>query len=157
MLHHKLLRPLVSVALCSTLGIALLGAANDAANPADTQFTQQAMQLLLQSVSNANPAEADGTDGVKTLATNVQSDEVSIGTQLASIASYYGIKVGTDSPKPSCTASDYAADQAKALSQLVALFQSEETNGGGAQMRSFAAQELPTLQKDLDAAQKTTS
>jgi hypothetical protein len=142
------------VALCSTLGIGLLGAANDAANPADTQFTQQAMQLLLQSVSNANPAQADGTDGVKALATTVQGDEVNVGTQLASIASFYGIKVATDSPKPSCTASDYAADQAKALSQLVVLFQAEQTNGGGAQMRSFAAQELPVLQKDLDAAQK---
>jgi hypothetical protein len=153
MLHHRLLRPLVSVALCSTLGIGLLGAANDAANTADTQFTQQAMQLLLQSVSNANPAQADGTDGVKALATTVQSDEVNVGTQLASIANFYGISVTTDSPKPSCTASDYAADQAKELAQLVALFQTEQQNGGGAQLRSFAAAELPVLQKDLDAAQ----
>ncbi|HTZ53787.1 MAG TPA: DUF4142 domain-containing protein [Candidatus Acidoferrum sp.] len=157
MQHHKILRPLVSVALCSTLGIALLGASNDAANPADTQFTQQAMQLLLQSVSNANPAEADGNDGVKTLATSVQSDEVTIGSQLASIASYYGIKVATDAPKPSCTASDYAADQAKALSQLVALFQAEQTAGGGAQLRSLAAESLPVLEKDLSAAQKAQS
>jgi hypothetical protein len=157
MLHHRLLRPLVSVALCSTLGIGLLGAANDAANTADTQFTQQAMQLLLQSVSNANPAEADGTDGVKALATTVQGDEVNVGSQLASIANFYGIKFATDAPKPSCTASDYAADQAKALSQLVALFQSEQANGGGAQLRSFAAEELPVLQKDLDAAQKAGS
>jgi hypothetical protein len=153
MLHHRLLRPLVSVALCSTLGIGLLGAANDAANTADTQFTQQAMQLLLQSVSNANPAEADGTDGVKALANTVQGDEVNVGSQLASIAGFYGIKVATDSPKPSCTASDYAADQAKALSQLVVLFQAEQANGGGAQLRSFAAEELPVLQKDLSAAQ----
>jgi hypothetical protein len=157
MLHHRLLRPLVSVALCSTLGIGLLGAANDAANTADSQFTQQAMQLLLQSVSNANPAEADGSDGVKALATTVQGDEVNVGTQLASIANFYGIKVATDSPKPSCTPSDYAADQAKALSQLVALFQAEQQNGGGAQLRSFAATELPVLQKDLDAAQKASS
>lgn len=157
MLHHKLLRPLVTVALCSTLGIGLLGADNDAASPADTQFTQQAMQLLLQSVSNANPAEADGSDSVKTLATDVQGDEVTIGSQLASIANYYGIKAPTDTPKPSCTPSDYAADQAKALSQLVALFQSEQTNGGGAQLRSFAAEELPMLQKDLSAAQKAAT
>jgi hypothetical protein len=154
MLHHKLLRPLVSVALCGTLGIALLGASqDDAANTADTQFTQQAMQLLLQSVSNANPAEADGTDGVKALANSVQGDEVTIGSQLASIADFYGIKVPTDSPKPSCTASDYAADQAKELSALVALFQGEQQGGGGAQLRSFAAEELPVLQKDLSAAQ----
>ena len=154
MLHHKLLRPLVSVALCSTLGIGLLGAANDAASTADTQFTQQAMQLLLQSVSNANPAQADGSDGVKTLASSVQSDEVSVGTQLVSIASFYGIKVSTESPKPSCTASDYAADQAKALSHLVVLFQAEQLNGGGAQLRSFAAQALPVLEKDLSAARE---
>jgi len=157
MQHHKFLRPLVSVALCSTLGIGLLGAANDAANTADSQFTQQAMQLLLQSVSNANTAQADGSDGVKTLATNVQGDEVNIGTQLASLASFYGINVSTNAPKPNCTASDYAADQAKALSQLVVLFQAEQTGGGGAQLRTFAAQELPVLQKDLAAAQKAQS
>lgn len=157
MLNHRLLRPLVSVALCSTLGIGLLGAASDTANTADTQFTQQAMQLLLQSVSNANPAEADGTDGVKTLATSVQGDEVNVGSELASIANFYGIKVATGSPKPSCTASDYAADQAKALSALVVLFQAEQQNGGGAQLRSFAAEQLPVLEKDLSAAQKASS
>lgn len=154
MLHNKLLRPLVSVALCSTLGIGLLGAANDAANTADTQFTQQAMQLLLQSVSNANPAEADGNSGVKTLATTVQGDEVNIGTQLVSIAGFYGINVSTKAPQPSCTASDYAANQAKTLAELVALFEAEQSAGGGAQMRSFAAQTLPVLEKDLSAAQK---
>lgn len=154
MLHNKLLRPLVSVALCSTLGVALLGAANDAANTADTQFTEQAMQLLLQSVSNANPAEADGSDGVKQLATTVQGDEVNVGTQLASIASFYGIKVSTNAPQPSCTASDYAADQAKTLAALVALFEAEQNGGGGAQMRSFAAETLPVLEKDLSEAQK---
>ena len=157
MLHHKLLRPLVSVAVCGTLSIGLLGAANDAANTADTQFTQQAMQLLLQSVSNANPAQADGTDGVKALATTVQGDEVSIGSQLASISNFYGIKVATNAPKPSCTASDYAADQAKALAALVALFQAEQQGGGGAQMRTFAAEALPVLEKDLSAAQKAQS
>jgi hypothetical protein len=157
MLHHKLLRPLVSVALCSTLGVALLGAANDAANPADTQFTKQAMQLLLQSVSNANPAEADGNDGVKALATSVQGDEVTIGSQLASIAGFYGITVSTNSPSPSCTASDYATNQAKTLSALVALFEAEQTSGGGAQMRTFAAEALPVLKKDLSAAQKAQS
>lgn len=154
MLNHRLLRPLVPVALCSTLGIALLGAGQgDSTSAADSQFTQQAMQLLLQSVSNANPAQADGSDGVKALATTVQGDEVNVGSELASIANFYGIKVATDSPKPSCTASDYAADQAKALSQLVALFQAEQQNGGAPQMRSFAAQELPVLEKDLSAAQ----
>lgn len=157
MLHHKLLRPLVSAALCSTLGIGLLGAANDAANTADTQFSQQAMQLLLQSVSNANPAEADGSDGVKALATNVQGDEVSIGSQLASIANYYGINVSTEAPKPSCTPADYATDQAKALSQLVALFQAEQQGGGGAQLRTFAADALPMLEKDLNAARHAQS
>ncbi len=154
MLHHKLLRPLVSVALSSTLGIGLLGAANDAASPADTQFSQQAMQLLLQSVSNANPAQTDGAEGVKALATTVQGDEVDIGSQLASIANFYGIKVATDAPKPSCTPSDYAADQAKALAALVALFEAEQQDGGGAQLRTFAAEALPVLEKDLSAAQQ---
>ncbi len=157
MLHHKLLRPLVSVALCSTLSIGLLAAANDAANTADTQFTQQAMQLLLQSVSNANPAQTSGTDGVKALATTVQGDEVTIGSQLASISSFYGIKVATNSPQPSCTASDYAANQAKALTALIALFEAEQHGGGGAQLRTFAAEALPVLEKDLSAAQKAQS
>ena len=145
------------MALCTTLGIGLLGAANDAANTADTQFTQQAMQLLLQSISNANPAEASGNTGVKALATSVQGDEVNIGTQLGSIASFYGIKVSTNAPQPSCTASNYAVDQAKDLSHLVALFQAEEHAGGGGQLRTFAAEALPVLEKDLSAAQKAQS
>ncbi len=150
------LRPLGSIALCGALGFALLGAAGgDAANPADSQFTQQAMHTLLQSVSNADVAESGGDAHVKSVASTIQSDEVAIGNQLGSLANFYGINVSTDAPKASTDAAGYVASQTKELQSLIVLFQGEEQNGGGAQLRAFASQAIPVLQKDLHALQES--
>jgi len=154
MKHDRIVRTVVPVAICGALGLALLGASGDPTTPADTQFASHAMPLLLQSVANANPAESGGDATVKALASKVQSDEVSIGTQLVSIAGYYGIKVSTDSPKPSIQASDYTASQATVLPQLITLFEQEAKGGGGAQMRSFAETSVPVLEGDLKAVQQ---
>jgi hypothetical protein len=154
----NLRKPIHSSALlvaAAALSITLMGAASgDSANVADTAFTQQSMQLLLQGVSNANVAEKDGDDGQKTLATSIQNDEVKIGDELASLASYYGISCSTDDPKATTDASSYDGDQVQSLTKLIALFQDEQNNGGGAQLRSFATESIPTLQKDLAAAQQ---
>jgi hypothetical protein len=140
-------------ALCGALSLPLLAASGDSTAPADSHFAGQAMPLLLQSIANANPAESDGDAGIKALASKVQSDEVDIGTQLVSLASYYGIALSTDAPKPSCDASGYVADQAKTLPLLIALFRAEAQDGGAAQVRSFAIQSIPILEADLRAVQ----
>ncbi len=156
MQNLQILRPLGSIALCGALGLALLGAAaGDAANSADTQFTQQAMQTLLQSVSNADVAESGGDAHMKSLASTIQYDEIAIGNQLGTLASFYGINVSTNAPKASTDAAGYAATQTQELQSLIVLFQSEERNGGGEQLRAFANQEIPVLQKDLQALQQT--
>ncbi|HTV74643.1 MAG TPA: DUF4142 domain-containing protein [Candidatus Acidoferrales bacterium] len=154
MKHTIVLRSLGSLALTGVLGLGLLGASggSDAVTSADTQFAQSAMHMLLQGVSNADAAQG-GDSSVKGLATGIQTDEIAIGNQLASLASYYGINVSTDSPKASTDAAGYAADQAHDLPELIALFEQEKDGGGSAQLRSFASQALPTLQKDLAAVQ----
>jgi hypothetical protein len=111
------------------------------------------MGVLLQSVSNATAAESSGDAHVKTVATNVQSDEIAIGSQLASLSSYYGITLSTNAPQATTDGSGYAADQAHQLHTLIVLFQQEKDGGGGAQMRAFAGQSLPILEKDLQAVQ----
>jgi predicted outer membrane protein len=154
MRNLHILQSLGSVAACVALGVTLLGAdLGDATTPADSQFAHSAMNVLLISVSNATAAESSGDAQVKNLANNVQSDELAIGSQLASLASYYGITLSTDAPKATTDGSGYAADQAHQLQTLIVLFQSEKDGGGGAQMRAFAGQSIPILQKDLQAVQ----
>lgn len=111
------------------------------------------MGVLLQSVSNANAAESSGSDHVKAVASSVQNDEIAIGSQLASLASYYGIALSTNAPKPTTDGSGYATDQAHQLQTLIVIFQQEKDGGGGAQLRAFAGQSLPILEKDLQAVQ----
>ncbi|HTV93036.1 MAG TPA: hypothetical protein VMG98_09990 [Verrucomicrobiae bacterium] len=154
MRNLHIFRPIGTIALCATLGVTLLGAdLGDATSPADTQFAHSAMGVLLQSVSNANAAESSGSDHVKAVASSVQSDEIAIGSQLASLASYYGIALSTNAPKPTTDGSGYAADQAHQLQTLIVMFQQEKDGGGGAQLRAFAGQSIPILEKDLQAVQ----
>ena len=139
-------------AISVAIGGSLIAANLDAPNTADQQFTAHAMHALLQNVSNADAAQTSGDAATKALAGTLQTDQVAIGSQLASLASYYGINVSTDAPKASTGASGFAADQKASLTHLIALFEAEQQNVGGAsQLRSFAAQSLPTLQKDLEA------
>lgn len=156
MQNQHFMRSLGSIALSGALGLALLGAAGgDAANSADSQFAQAAMHELLQSVSNADVAQSGGDAHMKSLATTIQYDEVAIGNQLGSLANFYGISVSTDAPKADTDAAGYAANQTKSLQTLIGLFESEEQNGGGAQLRTFASQAVPVLQKDLHALQES--
>jgi len=156
MKHLRLSRSLATLALTGALSVTMLGAAIDGVTTADSDFAHQAMTMLLQSVANADPAQSNGSADVKALASKVQTDEIGIGKQLASLANYYGINVSTTAAKPSTDASGYAADQAKSLESLITIFENEAQNGGGAQLRSFASASLPTLQADLKAVQAQT-
>ena len=140
------------LALAGALSIGLMGASGDSVSPGDSQFTHRSMTLMLQSIADAEAVHPNASGSVKTLAADVQRDELAMGSQLASIASYYNISVGTDLPKSQAEASSFAAAQSKSLAQLIALFKDESLNGGGAQLRSFATEALPILEKDLAAA-----
>lgn len=111
------------------------------------------MHVLLQSVANADVAESGSDAQAKTVASSVQSDEIAIGNQLASLSSYYGIPLSTEAPKATTDAAGYTADQAHQLQTLIGLFEQEKDGGGGAQLRAFAGQSLPILEKDLHAVQ----
>ena len=135
------------------LAVLVAAQTGDSTNSADQQFATQAMHQLLQGVSNADAAQSGGDAQLKSIATTIQTDQIGIGNQLVSLASYYGINVSTDPVKASTDASGYAAAETESLKTLIVLFENEKQNGGGAELRSFAVQELPTLQKDLAALQ----
>ncbi|HUA10348.1 MAG TPA: hypothetical protein VMA98_13860 [Candidatus Acidoferrales bacterium] len=155
MKHLRISQSAATLVLSSVLSVAVLGAGIDTVGPGDGAFTHHAMAILLQGVSNADAAESGGGAGVKALATKVQSDEITIGDQLVSLASFYGISVSTNAPKASTDAAGYTADQAKSLSSLITLFENEASSGGS-QLRTFASNSLPTLRADLSAVQAHT-
>ncbi|MDE2482760.1 MAG: hypothetical protein KGN02_11265 [bacterium] len=147
MRNTNLLRSLPAVALVGTLGIALLGVAN----PADSHFSTTAMKPLLQSIADAEAVQPNATGSVKQLAAELQKDELTIGDQLATISGYYNINVDTTMPKGNGDASAFVANQERSLGQLVGLFKQESSAGGAGQLRAYAAEALPILEKDLAA------
>jgi hypothetical protein len=150
---HFSLRTIAAPLIAGSLGLCLMGAANDQASPADAAFTTNVMKLTLQNAANAQAVESgQAPDGIHSLATAISSDSIDMGTRLASLADYYGISVSTDLPKATGAPEAFAKDQVASLTQLIDLCKSEQANGGGAQLRTLAADLLPTLQKDLEAA-----
>lgn len=152
---HQLLRALPAAALASALGICLMGATNDAVSSTDVQFAPSAMKLILQSVANAEAVQdgsADPSPEETALAKQIQSDGLAVGSQLSSLAGYDGINVSTDLPKATGTNASFAQDQVSSLEQLIALLQAEKNNGNSPNLKDFADNAIPRLQKDLDAA-----
>lgn len=146
-------RALPAVALAGALGVCLMGATNDAVSAGDVAFAPAAMNVILQSVSNAEAVQSDGATGdVAKLAASIQSDELALGTQLASLSNYYGVNVSTDLPKSDCTTDNFASTQVTTLTKLISMLQSEKDNGNAPNLRDFADNAIPRLQKDLDAA-----
>jgi hypothetical protein len=146
-------RALPAAALAGALGVCLMGATNDSVSAGDAAFAPAAMKMILQSVANAEAVQSDGaTGGVATLAASIQNDELAIGTQLASLASYDGVNVSTDLPKSDCTTDNFASTQVTALTNLIASLQAEKDGGNAPNLRDFAVNAIPRLQKDLDAA-----
>ena len=147
---HKFAAPL----LAGAISVCLMGAANDQASPTDATFATNVMKLTLQSVANAEAVSSgQSSDGTKALASTIQADGIAMGTKLASMADYYGLTVSTDLPKSTGTPQSFAQDQVTTLTQLIDLCKAEQTSGGGAQLRTLAADMLPTLEKDLATAQ----
>ncbi len=146
-------RAIPAVAIAGALGVCLMGATNDSVSAGDTAFAPAAMNVILQSVANAEAVQSSGASGDLTkFAANIQSDELAVGTQLASLADFYGINVKTDLPKSDCTADTFAQTQVDSLNKLIAMLQAEKNNGNAPNLRDFADNALPRLQKDLEAA-----
>ena len=155
MQNLQLLRPLVSVALCSALGVALLGCrqrcrkygrhavyrtghAAASAERFQCQSCRGRRRRARQSASNHRPRRRSQ----RSAPSSVQSQ--------ASTASRSRPTRRSRRARPRIT----RPTKPKTLAELVALFQGEEQNGGGAQMRSFAAKTLPVLEKDLQRSAK---
>ncbi len=152
---HQLFRALPAAALAGALGICLMGATNDAVSSTDVNFAPSAMKLILQSVSNAEALQdgsADPSPEVTALAKQIQADGLAVGSQLASLAGYDGIDLKTDLPKATGTNASFPQDQVTSLEQLIAILQAEKNNGNAPNLRDFADNAIPRLQKDLDAA-----
>jgi hypothetical protein len=152
---YQLLRALPAAALAGALGICLMGATNDSVSSTDVNFAPSAMKLILQSAANAEAVQdgsADPSPSVTALAKQIQTDCLAVGSQLADVASYDGINVNTDLPKATGTNTSFASDQVTALEQLIAVLQAEKNDGNAPNLRDFADNSIPRLQKDLDAA-----
>ncbi|MBV8636448.1 MAG: hypothetical protein JO322_00040 [Candidatus Eremiobacteraeota bacterium] len=147
------IRAIPAVAIAGALGVCLMGATNDSVSAGDVAFAPATMNILLQSVANAEAVQSDGATGdVAKLAASIQSDELAVGTQLANVASFDGIDVKTDLPKSDCTTDTFAEDQVTSLNKLISLLQAEKDSGNAPNLRDFADNAIPRLQKDLDAA-----
>lgn len=150
---HNFFRALPAIAVAGALGVCLMGASNDSVSAGDAAFAPAAMNVILQSVANAEAVQTDGATGdVAKLAASIQSDELAVGTQLSNVADYDGISVKTDLPKSDCTTDTFAETQVTSLNKLIAMLQTEKDNGNAPNLRDFADNAIPRLQKDLDAA-----
>lgn len=150
-----LIRTVPAAVLAGALGICLMGASQDPITGADQSFAPAAMNAMLQSIANAEAVQATGggaSGDVAKLAAKIQTDELSLGTQLASLSDYYGVKVNTDLPKANDGAATFAHDQVTALTDLIAIMNAERNGGNASQLRTFADSAVTVLQNDLQAA-----
>ena len=153
MRNFHFFRALPAVAIAGALGVCLMGATNDSVSAGDATFAPAAMNVILQSVANAEAVQGDGATGdVATLAASIQNDELAVGTQLSNLADFDGIAVKTDLPKSDCTTDNFAETQVTSLTKLIAMLQAEKDNGNAPNLRDFADNAIPRLQKDLAAA-----
>lgn len=149
----QFLRSIPVAAVAGALGLCLMGVSQDPITGADQNFPPAAMNALTQSIANAEAAQGNGASAdVDKLAAQIQTDELSLGTQLASLADYYGVSVKTDLPKANDTAATFAQDQVTALNNLIGIMNAERNGGNASQLRAFADSALTVLEKDLEAA-----
>ncbi|HET9028875.1 MAG TPA: DUF4142 domain-containing protein [Candidatus Aquilonibacter sp.] len=150
----QLIRPVTATVFAGALGVCLMGASQDPITGADMNFAPTAMNALTQSIANAEAVQTgSASPAVNKLAAQIQTDELGLGTQLASLADYYGVNVKTDLPKANDDASTFVHDQVTALTNLIAIMEAERNGGNASQLRTFADGAVTVLQKDLQAAQ----
>jgi putative membrane protein len=146
------------------------------ANAFDTKFVQAAMQADSTEIEQARAElQASNDPSVQLYARTIIKDHTTATSQLAALAqslnvSYPDMHVQANTPdtmgspppggaaaNPSMSATAYFQGQVKAHQEAILLFQNEARNGGSAQLKRFAADELPTLNAHLAMAQQYLS
>lgn len=126
----------------------------------DKEFVTSAAQAGDDEMAEARRAIDDsGRSDVKSIAAILQRDHLRAERELASIAHAHGVRM----PAPSRTGeapragiytdASYISSRIKAHEDAIALFQNECRNGSDAALKVFAAKNLPTLRRHLQALQ----
>jgi putative membrane protein len=133
----------------------------DTANSVDQQFVAQAIAGGEREIDQAR-AELSSTNdaSVKLFAQHMIDDHTSANGQIEAIAKSVGISYPAPA-KPKAAAPmpprDYMQQTVQDHQKTIALFQDEAKNGGSDQLRTAAAQLLPTLRMHLSMAQQYTN
>lgn len=141
----------------------------------DSQFFRTAAAAGLSEVQEGQLAQSKGDSAVRKVGTRMVADHTRINHELTILAQMKGITVPSSVTNVEAaqraqlnemggTSFDrvYLRDQKRAHEQAIKLFQTEAHSGTDADLKKFAATNLPTLQEHLhmiEAAQKqeTTS
>ena len=155
---RKKLLPMISL-----FAVALLGAVP----AADAAFVQSALKSGNDEVNRA-AVQANSTDYiVRQYAGKMTTDHQVANQALFAIATRKGIDTGAVPPQPRMNGTTPAPRPSPALSpiayfrlevrahrQAIALFQKERASGGDADLRAYAAHNLPILRAHLQLAEK---
>jgi putative membrane protein len=130
---------------------------------ADTEFAQKAAIGGKHEVEGAKFAAGKASSAaVKALANKLVKDHTAANTQLMSLMRKKQITAAaaeTPAPEPWRSESGAAFDRAYIDHVIaehekdIALFETESTNGGDAELKTWAGQKLPTLREHLKTAQ----
>jgi putative membrane protein len=159
--------PAVAIAQAGTTGAA---AASGHLSTQDTHFLRTAAAAGLSEVQEGQLAQSKGDATVQKIGAQMVADHTLINHQLVILAQMKGAIIPNSETNAQAaqqaqlkelgTASfdrSYLRDQRRAHEQAIKLFQSEAQNGNDADLKKFAATNLPTLQQHLqmiEAAQK---
>ena len=159
--------PAVAVAQAGTTGAA---AAAAHLSSQDLTFLRTAATAGLSEVQEGQLAQSKGDPAVRKVGAQMVTDHTRINHQLTILAQMKGVTVpGSVTNAQAAQQAQlsemggasfdrvYLRDQKRAHEQAIKLFQSEAQNGTDADLKKFAATNLPTLQEHLQmikAAQK---
>lgn len=159
--------PAIAVAQAGTTGAA---AASAHLSSQDLHFIRTAAPAGLSEVQEGQLAQSKGDAAVRKIGAQMVTDHTRINQQLVILAQMKGVTV-PNSVTNAAAAQDarlkemggasfdrvYLRDQKRAHEQAIKLFQTEAQSGTDADVKKFAATNLPTLQEHLqmiEAAQK---
>jgi putative membrane protein len=162
--------PAIAVAQTGPTGTAGAASAMAHLSPQDMQFLRTASAAGLSEVQEGQMAQSKGDAAVQKIGAQMVTDHTRINHQLANLAQMKGIVVsGSASNAQAAQAAYlnelggasfnriYLRDQKRAHEQAIKLFQTEAQSGTDADLKKFAATNLPILQQHLqmiEAAQK---
>lgn len=154
---------------CALIAMSVLAMAGASAAPSstDTEFVTKAAQAGMAEVAAGKVAESHGQSAaVKAFGKRMVADHSKAGDELKQVATKSGAKLPSSPSTEQQEAGRrlegmkgadfdraYAEQMVKDHQEAVALFQSEASSGGDADLKSFAQKTLPTLQEHLRMAQ----